>query len=259
MIGAPIRRLMTRLLLKGAADFNDIHAVDLNAPEEDYLGMLPAGGCFIWLLAFPFAADLKALGQFDRLAPVEQRAWLDFYERLLQRHLYCHPEKQMLSKNAAFSTWTQALAGRFPSAKFLICLREPIDALSSQLSSLHSARKLFATDPEGRHTTACFTELYAHSFASLARFVEGCSPTQAAVIAQSDLRAQPAATIRGALDHLKIEQSVQLEATLSDLKPSQPSAHHHEPADYLINPEQIDNCMRPAYEAMLKSPNRGQL
>jgi hypothetical protein len=256
ILGAPLQKIIHRLLDAAAGDFNDIHEVSLRAPEEDYLSLLPAGACFILLLAFPYSSQLKQLAQLDQMPTRERARILLFYQRALQRHLYCHPGQQLLSKNAAFATWPGALLTTFPDAKFLVCVREPSAALSSQLSSLTSARSFFATDPTGNETTRTFTRLYAQFYASLDAFVASSPPGQSAVIAQSDLKAAPAPTITAALQQLQIESSPAIDHTLATLQPSQPSAHQHDPSDFSLDPKEIQHYMNPHYEAMLQSPNR---
>lgn len=251
-LGAPLNKLIQKILRSVSGDFNDIHEVGLSAPEEDYLSLLPAGGCFILLLAFPHSLHLRQLGQLVEMPAGERERLLDFYKRMLQRHLYCHPGKTMLSKNAAFATWAEALKATFPDAKFLVCIREPSSALSSQLSSLAPARELFGTDPDGSHTARTFTEIYAHSYPALARFVESSEATQVAIIEQSEMKAAPAEIIRSALDQLNLENTTPLD----HLVPGKPSAHRHHPGDFPIDSTQIEYCMQPAYEAMLRSSNK---
>lgn len=255
-LGAPLQKLVHRLTASATGDFNAVHQVGLHAPEEDYLSLLPAGACFILLLALPFAPQLRQLGQLDTMPARQRQRLLQFYQRILQRHLYSHPGQQLLSKNAAFASWASALQATFPDAKFLVCVREPIAALSSQLSSLAAARSFFATDPTGTHTTQTFTQLYAHFYTSLDAFIASSSPRQAALIAQSDLKAAPAATIRAALDQLQLQRSPAIDQTLASLQPGTHSTHQHQPDDFSLDPKEINHAMAPHYESMLHSPSR---
>ncbi|HKK18646.1 MAG TPA: sulfotransferase [Opitutales bacterium] len=255
-IGAPVYKLIQSRLRSASADFERIHQVGLSAAEEDYLSLLPAGGCFILLLAFPFSPQLRQLGRLDEMPKAQRQRLLDFYKRALQRHLYDHPGKRLLSKNAAFATWAGALHAIFPDAKFLLCIREPGSALSSQLSSLAPARAFFGSDPDGSHTADSFTELYGHFYARLEDFLANTSPGQAALIEQSDLKAAPAATITAALEQLGIEKSRDIDHTLAALTPGQASAHRHGLDTFSLDPGEIQDRMSPPYEAMLRSPNR---
>jgi hypothetical protein len=164
----------------------------------------------------------------------------------LQKHLYCHPGKQLLSKNAAFATWCPYLLETFPDARFLICIREPDTALSSQLSSLAPARKAFGTDPDGSHTAVQFTRIYSQAYQALAAFVASTTAQQAAVITQSALKADPRGTITSALDQLELKAPPGLDL----LEPAPSSGHRHQLTDFPVDTDQIERCMMPAYEAM---------
>ncbi|PXA02973.1 sulfotransferase [Coraliomargarita sinensis] len=251
-LGAPLNKLIQKILRSASGDFNDIHEVGLSVPEEDYLSLLPAGGCFILFLAFPFSSCLRDLSRLDEVPEKERQRLLDVYKRALQRHLYCHPGKRLLSKNAAFATWASALQAIFPGAGFLICVREPCSALSSQLSSLAPARRFFGTDPDGTHTTRSFLNIYTHSYRQLARFVEASEPSQVALIEQSDMKAAPAEIIRAAVTQLDLRASPPLERGKSATR----STHRHAPKDFALDTTEIEGCMNSPYETMLRSPNR---
>ncbi|MFO8026640.1 MAG: sulfotransferase [Opitutales bacterium] len=251
-LGAPLAKLVKKLLRSASGDFDDIHEVTPNAPEEDYLSLLPAGACFILLLAFPFSPRLRELARLDEIPSRERQRLLHGYKAALQRHLYCHPDKRLLSKNAAFATWAEALRATFPDATFLVCVRQPSSALSSQLSSLAPARAFFGSDPTGEQTTRMFTDIYAHSYQRLAEFVESSEASQVALIEQSDMKAAPAKTIGKAVKQLGLE----LDVALDELEPAKPSAHRHDPDDFSLDPGAIEGCMKPPYQAMLRSRNR---
>lgn len=252
LAGRPLHRLIKKSLRAAAGDLDHIHEVALSAPEEDYLCLLPVGACFILLLAFPFSQQLRQLGRLEEMPGGERERLLHFYKGILQRHLYCHPDKRLLSKNAAFASWAKALQGTFPDAKFLICVREPISALSSQLSSLAPARAIFASDPGGTATTGIFTEIYAHGYQSLAHFIQSSQTSQAALIEQADMKAAPSEIITLALKQLDLDADPDLQA----LQPAPPSAHRHAPDDFSLDLDAIQHSMHPYYETMLHSPNR---
>lgn len=257
VIGSPGLRILQAFLNRVSGDFNDIHAVALDAPEEDYLGLLPVGGCLILLLAFPFAPELRNLARLQQMKAGERQALLDFYFKLLQRHLYCHPDKRLLSKNAAFASWAGFLAEQLGTAKFMICLREPLDALSSQLSALAPARTLFATDPDGASTRELFTGIYDESYQVLAELLQHCPPERVAVLAQSDLKNDPAATILSALDQLgESDAAGHRLARMQRRQPARKSKHHHDPDEFSIDRGKIRDCMTPAYQTMLGSRHR---
>ena len=178
LLGAPCRRLLSALFRRLGEDLDDIHPVALNAPEEDYLLLLPAASCFFLLLAFPYDSGLRQLPLPARLPAAERERLLDFYHRLLQRHLHAQPSNRtLLSKNAAFAGWPPYLLERYPDARIIVCARHPEAALASQLRALVPARAIFGTDSSGEATEVLFTALYCDFYRSVAAFLRGAPPT----------------------------------------------------------------------------------
>ncbi len=251
-LGRPLRRLLDSMIRRAGGGFDDIHEIRPDAPEEDYLALLPAGACFILLLAFPFAPALRQLGNLDRAPPPRRAQLIAFYRRCLQKHLYCAPPgTRLLSKNAAFASWTPALADAFPEARFLLCVREPLSALSSQLSSIDGARRAFGCEP----LTETFTERFARNYQSLAEFLKSARPGTVAVLDQSELKAAPGPLLAEALRQLQLDPAPELRETLDRLRPAPPSGHRHQPADFALDRRQIDVCIGPAYRQILESPH----
>ncbi|MFP4358411.1 MAG: sulfotransferase [Puniceicoccaceae bacterium] len=252
-LGRPVRRPVDRLLERRTAGFDAIHAVDLSAPEEDYLALLPFGACFLLFMAFPFAPELEQLARFDTLPPRRRSELLHLYRRCLQKHLYASPPGgRILSKNAAFASWIPSLLEAFPGAVCIVCVREPASALSSQLSALGSARKAFGTDPDGSGTARRFAGIFAHDFALLASLADSGDP-RLAFVDLGDLKAAPAASIESALRLLRIEPSETLIREIRALRPNHRSRHQHEPD---TAERRFEARVRPDYGKILASPRR---
>lgn len=254
-LGSPLRRILDACMRKGTGGLDAIHQVDPVAAEEDYLALLPAGGCFFLSLAFPFARELHALSELDTLPEKEKLSLMVFYRRILQKHLYAHPGKRLLSKNAAFSSWCPVLKTVFPDASFLICIRDPDTAISSQLSSLESAQRIFGIDPLGSGMARRFTAIFRHSYSSLARFTKEPDAFRRVVVAHALLKTAPAACIRAALERAGIPLSAELLAVLEPLMPHEGSGHRHHRDDFPIDFTHIELGMRPDYEAILRCPH----
>ena len=247
-LGAPLHRALDGVIARSSGDFASVHAVSLQDAEEDYLCLLPAAGCFLLLMAFPFDRELEQLGNLAELPPRRRRALLAFYHRIIQRHCYSDPGKRFLSKNAAFASWPAYLAERYPDASFLLCVRRPSTALASQLSALAPARRLFGTDPGGEHTTVRFRRLYAAFLASLAAFA-AARPDRVRVIEQGDLRQAPAAVSQGLARWLAIPPP--------PLPLADPAgAHRYQAAAFGLAPDAVDEELGAPYSALLASEAR---
>ncbi|MFT4901152.1 MAG: hypothetical protein ACI81V_000419 [Lentimonas sp.] len=232
-IGAPLNRLLDAVTQRLAGDFKNIHEIGLRAPEEDYLALLPLGACYILLFAFPFAPELKQLAQLEQLPHARpharRQALLQGYHLLLKKHLFCAPRgNRLLSKNAAFGSWLPSLMQVFPDAQMIACVREPVSALSSQLSSVAAARQLCATDPDGSQTETIFRESLLHSYKTLANFTRNSPRRQVAALDQGALKAAPARLIQACMDLLQIPIGHTLQQTLDALPRRHESAHAHQ-------------------------------
>lgn len=254
IFGGPIRRSIHWATARCRRDFDKIHEVGWHSPEEDYLFLLPAGGCMILLMAFPFSDSLSKLGYWDTALASERQRLLRFYRSCLQRHIYYHgSNRRLLSKNAAFSTWSDELFNYFPDLRLLLCVREPTAALSSQISSLQAARHFFASDPRGNWTSHQFTSILKHSYAYLANFVEKNSNQQFAIIDHTDLAAHPATCITNALSLANIEISAKLKEHIASLPRHEGSSHHHSLPVDSPNLKAFECSTKADYRAILQS------
>ncbi len=249
------RRALQRAAQGGTGGLEAVHAVDLEAPEEDYLSLLPAGGCFLLILALPSAAGVRALMRFDDEMPEgRQRRLLDFYEACLQRHLYERGgERALLSKNAALSTWLRGLAERFPEARFLVAVRDPYRALSSQISAVRSAAAGMGVAVDTEAFEQVFLEHYAASLEHLeGQVAEGPLRQRAAVVDAADLHQRPGATLAAALEHIGDRPSASLQQLLdaSDQRPRPRSPHQHDPAALQVTEPDIRTRLLPAYQGL---------
>ncbi|UEX78713.1 sulfotransferase [Spiribacter halobius] len=140
-LGSPGAWLVNRAASRLSRGLEGVHPIGLDAPEEDYLALLPRLSCFILVVAFPDAPGLWRLGRGDHgLTGPERRRLMAAYRRCIQRHLYFHGgHRRYLAKNAAFAPLAGSLLEAFPDARVIACLREPAGALSSQLASLDPA------------------------------------------------------------------------------------------------------------------------
>ena len=179
-IGRPLGRGFDWLLARAAGGLEDVHAVSLDAPEEDYFVFLPLMTCFILMVPFPRAEWLWRQAYFDRDVPEpERRRVMAYYRACVRKHLYFHgPHKRFLSKNASFAPMVGSLRETFPDARVVCCLRDPGDVLRSQVSSIRGGVALFANDPVlvlyRERLTAALRYYYENLFDTLDARPDGC-------------------------------------------------------------------------------------
>jgi hypothetical protein len=234
-LGAPLHRLAGWITHRLAGRLAHIHEVGLDAPEEDYLALLPAAGCFILVLAFPASRDVWRLARFDEMPEKERRILLDFYTACLKKHLYVDGgRRRLLSKNAAFGAWVPDLAERFPDARFMICLRDPEAALRSQLSSLRGGMRGLGTAPAAAAFGREFAATFEHVHRQLHRAWRRLPAERLVVIDQARLKAGGSHVLERAFERLEIPITPPLKEVLADMHRetrSHTSRHRHEPPE----------------------------
>ena len=163
LLGSPMLRLAGWLEKKCSHSLQSVHQTSLFLPEEDYLGLLPFGGCFLVVLLFPKARWVWRLGHFSRdLEIATQDRLLLAYKGLLQRHLYFRGEgRTLLSKNPTFCAWLPRLVDEFPDSCFLALTRSPSEIVASQLSSVREGLQWFGNDPQDPEIRDAFLNLLA--------------------------------------------------------------------------------------------------
>lgn len=258
-VGRPLHRLLDALTRRFTRGFAHIHEVGLRAPEEDYLTLLPAAGCFIMVLAFPASPSLWQLGRFHEI-PAEQRAILiDFYKACLRKHLYAEGRgRRLLSKNAAFASWLPDLRFALPDARFIVCVREPRPALASQLSSLRSGLRVFGTLTAAETYSLQFQTAFAHAYRIIQQETGSFLVDHLSIIDQKALRADSRGILEQMLKQLGIPVTSSLQNTLDRVGAethNKPSSHQHEPLSNKSGPAEFGSLVMKIYEDILNHPH----
>lgn len=258
-VGRPLHRLIRALTRRLTGKFDHIHSVALTAPEEDYLALLPAGGCFILILAFPASQSLWTLGRFHEAPDEHREVMVGFYKACLQKHLYvAGPGKRLLSKNAAFASWLPDLRTTFPDGRYLMCIREPRAALSSQLSSLRPGVEFFGTLPASEILTLEFQTVFAHAYRILQEEKNSFLVDHLAVIDQRNLKADTRGVLKSSLRQLAVPYTPELEKAVEEAHQSSrehQSSHQHTPLSGKSGPAEFGSMVLKIYEDILHNPH----
>ncbi len=162
-LGRPVARLMAWMEKRGFRRLEAIHEVSLTDPEEDYFLLLPVFACFLLVVPFPWHDGVWALSRLDEMPREERDRIVAFYRRALQRHLHVvGPDKQLLSKNPAFTPFIESILEAFPDGRIICCVREPEKVVPSVLSSLQSGAELFGYDMAEPRIRDRFVDMLEH-------------------------------------------------------------------------------------------------
>lgn len=249
-VGSPIGRLAGRLGRRNTA-MADIHRVALDEPEEDFLCLMPIAACFLLIVPFPRSAWLWRLARFDTELPQrEQQRVLRYYRRCIQKHLYVFGrEKRFLSKNASFSGASRALLREFPDARILFTVRDPVQTVPSQLSSLRPALQLCGFPTIGEQFRDSLVGLLEYYYVQLAEAAKD-NPGRLAMLYNDALRNDLAGAVSEAMKQVGLPVGRSLRQHLDDLAPASrthSSRHEYSLEEFGLSNDDIRRTFDAAY------------
>lgn len=216
-MGRPLSRLFGWGQRKATAWMDDVHPVALDEPEEDFLVLLSGFACFLLVLAFPGHREVWRLTRFDEWPAAERTAVLSFYRSCLQRHMYVvGPQKRLLSKNPSFTPFARSLAEAFPDARFLCCVRDPREAVPSQLSAVAGGMRLFGTDVARSPTRERLVSMMEHYANHVLAASGSVAPDRWVFVPLAELRRDVAGTVERAYERFGWMPDATFRATLRD-------------------------------------------
>ncbi len=251
-IGRPLQRSLDWIQTRLLSGLDGIHATRMDAAEEDYLTLLPILSSFILVLPFPHADSIWRMGSFDRDMPATERdAIMKFYRAMLQKHLYVHgPDKRLLSKNAAFASLADGLSQTFPDARFFCCLRDPLEALPSQLSSIQAGIVLFDAESQGPVYQQKMLELFEYYYQHLLDSLPQHAADRVAFINMQNLQTQLYSTLLPLLNRFDISVSQEFLTHLQaqdERSKRYTTAHRYSPASVGLSAADLHTRFAPVY------------
>lgn len=215
-IGRPIGRLVDVGVRRLAAGMDDVHPFSPDAPEEDFLALMPTVQCFILVVALPRAEWLWRTARLDEASDARTRARLmAYYRACVQKHLYVHggSDRRFLSKNASFSGMAEALLQTFPDARILACTRDPKQTVPSQLSSIEPGLRAAGFDGVPAELRRRFVDLLRYYYLHLEALAER-RPDRVVVLANEDLHDRLDSVVTAAYRSLGLEMTPGFAAAL---------------------------------------------
>jgi hypothetical protein len=197
--------------------WQDVHRISLDQPEEDVCSLLWSLTTAASGLLFPFMDDMPSQTWIDRQEPEERRAFMDYYENTIQRHVFEAGGKRFLNKNVFFSTSVRAVYEKFPDAVFVYLVRNPYDCLPSFLNMFYRAWQAHSPSirPDGEEIQALKRlgyDYYRYALECRKEIPED----QFIVIRYEDLIRDPRKTILSLYGRLGMPVSEKLERRLDE-------------------------------------------
>ena len=230
-IGIPIMRRVRRLenIWK---DTDIIHRLRLRAVEEDeYLFIHNFSTMKIWSFA-ALEDEAEPYIFYDQLIPTSDKIRnMDFYTRCIQRHYFSQgqPEKIYLSKNPNFSPAIKTLLSRFPNARFIYLIRNPIDAVPSHISLKEREWRMLGS-PLRRYASADFImKSSLHWYNYPISVINDLPADQGIIVRFDDLVGDAESAVREIYQRFDLEISSDFESILASesAKAKRYQSQHH--------------------------------
>ncbi|MDX1625477.1 MAG: sulfotransferase [Wenzhouxiangellaceae bacterium] len=242
-VGRPFARLGTWAGGRLLGGMDEVHPLAMDAPEEDFLALMPPLECFILVVVFPRAEWLWRTARLDREGDAaHRRRMMSYYRDAVRRHLYVFgEERRFLSKNASFSGMTEALLETFPGARVVACMRDPVQTVPSQLSSIEPGLRAVGFDGVDPMLRDRFCALLKHYYLHLLD-VAAKRPGEVVLVDNDALRDRLSETVAHALNALGLPLSPRFQARLDEADRASRgfrSGHEYSLSDYGIEEQSL--------------------
>lgn len=244
-VGVPISqqiRKMERLW----KDNDHIHRLKLRAPEEDeYLFIHNFSTMKIWSFA-AMVDEADPYIYFDDMIPDPEKARvMDFYETCIQRHYYCHKEgsRHYLSKNPNFSPSIETLLDKFPGAKFIYLIRNPLKAIPSHISLKEREWQMLGSPLERYACREFILKSSEHWYEDPLQKLKQLPEDQQVVVRFDDLVSNAKRTVQDIYQRLGLELTPEFLDILeleTELARKHRSQHHYSMEEMGIDPKSLE-------------------
>ncbi len=192
-----------------------MHRVALHEVDEDEGILLHNWASSFLMFIFPFHEVMCPYLYFDtEMSDREKKMAMEFYYRMVQKHVYYHGGKQYIAKDPAFSSKVDTLRGYFPDAKFIYLVRNPVDMLASKTSFFAYIWKYFNEPYEPYPFREMLLDLTRSWYIDTLKTLEALPESEYMIIKYRSLVEDLDVTTRSIYDHFNIPLTPDFEEKL---------------------------------------------
>lgn len=253
-LGRPFERTVLSYEKRKFEKFNRLHQVGLFLPEEDeklLLHILATGDAGF---LFPYAGFTKYTHFDDDVERAEQDEILDFYDACVRRQAYLRGNggaKRLLSKNPWFTGKIDTLRRRYPDARVIYLVRNPLEVVPSMISlARHLVVGSFGVEPGPDLDEMAFQALKRYYFEAPRKLAQW-PLNRCLTVNYHELIREPEETIRQIYEQLQLPLSPQFEQQLrqeTGKMKQHRSQHRYSLDDCAIPKSRIIEELKPIFE-----------
>ncbi len=206
-IGNPARRIINAFE-KALREYSYMHKTGLNAVEEDGQIFLHIWSSYNLFAFFPFPELVRNYIYYDDEVSEQQKEIdMRYYQEVLKRHVYAYGGKRYIAKNPTYSPKVRTLHEKFPDAKFINLVRNPMRVIPSSVSMFSNHWRTYG-DPEGEYPQPGPTTILEHArhwYVYPHQYLKSLPTDQYILVRYKDLVADPQAVVERIYEQFGIE------------------------------------------------------
>ena len=134
LVGNPAQKLIDSFV-RTLSQYSNIHQTSLTDVEEDGQVLFHTWSTYALLAFFPFPSLVKNYIYYDDEIQDENiNQDMAYYQDVVKIHIYASKGKRYISKNPSYSPKVKTLHQKFPNAKFINIVRNPLKVVPSSIS-----------------------------------------------------------------------------------------------------------------------------
>jgi hypothetical protein len=243
-IGNPAKRIISAFE-KALRAYSYMHKTGLNAIEEDGQIFFHIWSSYNLFAFFPFPELVRNYIYYDDEVPEQQKEIdMQYYQEVLKRHVYAYGGKRYIAKNPTYSPKVRTLHEKFPDAKFINLVRNPLRVIPSSVSMFSNHWKTYG-DPEDEYPQPGSTTILEHAhhwYIYPHQYLKNLPPDQYRMVRYKDLVADPQGTVESIYEQFGIEMTPEYHQTLhqeSEKAKRYKSSHEYSLEEMGLDQQQI--------------------
>lgn len=229
-----------------------MHRVGLWEVDEDEGILMHNITSTFSMFVFPFMDAFRQYLYFDTEMPEDERHMsMEFYYRMVQKHMYLNNGKCYIAKNPAFSVKIDSLREYFPDAKFVYLVRNPVDMLASKTSFFSFIWHYFGSPLEEYPFREELLELTRHWYTYSLDRLKTLPDSEYLVIRYDHLVGNLQASIRTIYDHFGLSFSEEYSLVVNEAVQKAAgyvSKHKYSLLDIGYTPDQVYQNYKQIFE-----------
>mgnify|MGYP001227615437 CR=1 FL=1 len=250
LLGSLINKLQDKITKK----LDKMHVSRLDSPEEDFLSLTNIFASFILVTPFPHIEEIWDLGYFDeKISEKNKSKIMNYYKKCLQRHLFVFGKnKRILSKNPSFTPKIKALKSYFPDCSIIACIRDPLETVPSQISTMIEAGKIFNNNNSNQFYQEKFSNLLKFYYEHIIKNITNDNQSHC-IVPMKELQENVKKTVEYIYKTINEPMDKNFAATLDDIynkSKNYKSKHKYSLKQFGLNEEKIKNEFSETYKLL---------